>query len=117
MMKTFIKSIIFSRQSEFTCDNGQCISKFSVCDGSAECSDQSDETYKGCSTNQCPEYAFQCRYGACIDGDAVCNGIIDCIDGSDEIEQYCKWNKRQEEWDFFSGIYFGKKYRIFKIYN
>lgn len=69
----------------------------SVCDGTAECADQSDETVKLCGSNQCSDFLFRCRYGACVDGDAVCNGDINCIDGSDEIEQFCQFKQEQEE--------------------
>lgn len=85
------------RPTEFTCDNGECISKYSVCDGAADCADTSDEILKTCQSNQCSDYLYRCKYGACVDGDAVCNDIVDCIDGSDEIEQICRFKPVTDE--------------------
>ncbi|GLV43958.1 Lipophorin receptor 1 [Carabus blaptoides fortunei] len=73
----------------FTCNSGQCIDRYRVCDGTKDCTDGSDETYGTCHAIQCPIYAYRCAYGACIAGSAKCNGLIDCADGSDELVQIC----------------------------
>ncbi|XP_025198052.1 modular serine protease-like isoform X2 [Melanaphis sacchari] len=76
----------------FKCTNGQCIDSLSICDGLADCSDQSDETQSLCAPlfKTCPSSAFRCNYGACISKSAKCNGKNDCIDGSDENLPECK---------------------------
>ncbi|KAI4491870.1 hypothetical protein M0804_003262 [Polistes exclamans] len=77
---------------KFQCNNGECINGSLLCDGKADCTDQSDETYFQCSKENivCSAYAFRCNYGACIDGDLICNGNKDCIDNSDETLPRCK---------------------------
>lgn len=77
------------RQDSFQCDNGQCISIDSLCDGSAECSDYSDEAVKYCAAQYCPSYSFRCGNGACISVKKKCDTRIDCIDGSDENYALC----------------------------
>ncbi|XP_046750343.1 uncharacterized protein LOC124413665 [Diprion similis] len=78
-------------EDQFTCQNGDCIASESLCDGRADCSDQSDETQEECLKPwlTCPDFAFRCIYGACIDGDRTCNGVRDCADGSDEDLPRC----------------------------
>ncbi|XP_014488646.1 PREDICTED: limulus clotting factor C-like [Dinoponera quadriceps] len=75
----------------FQCHDGECIAGELLCDGKANCKDQSDETVTECTKMEilCPDYAFRCKYGACVNGDAVCNGIKDCIDNSDETLPQC----------------------------
>ncbi|KAL2725222.1 modular serine protease-like [Vespula squamosa] len=79
---------------KFQCDNGDCIRNEFLCDGQANCKDQSDETQSACSKPQliCSPYAFRCNYGACIDGDLICNGKQDCIDNSDETLVRCLYS-------------------------
>ncbi|KAK0096269.1 hypothetical protein PV326_005920 [Microctonus aethiopoides] len=75
--------------NQFRCDNGQCIDDITVCDGSTECTDRSDETSKTCESTQCLPFTFRCAYGGCIDGDKKCNGVRNCADGSDEEYILC----------------------------
>lgn len=79
------------RESQFRCRNGECIESELLCDGKANCSDQSDETQVECTKQEltCPDYAFRCTYGACVNGDARCNGVQDCLDNSDETLPEC----------------------------
>lgn len=80
----------FSEQSdgcssnEFRCRNGDCISAIDKCDGAANCSDNSDETFEICRYVACPTYGFRCDYGACVARSKRCDGRQDCYDGSDE---------------------------------
>lgn len=102
----FILSLIFTKKQtynkmmnwflyridKFKCKDGQCIASELLCDGQANCKDESDETYTECNKPEmatCPDYTFRCSYGACIDGDAICNGIKNCIDNSDETLPNC----------------------------
>uniref|UniRef100_A0A1B6KNQ0 Peptidase S1 domain-containing protein n=1 Tax=Graphocephala atropunctata TaxID=36148 RepID=A0A1B6KNQ0_9HEMI len=74
-------------QLEFKCANGDCIPSYSVCDGTRECADGSDETREACTAVRirCPAMAFECAYGACIDRELRCDGKSDCVDNSDEV--------------------------------
>ncbi|CAB4036376.1 RNA-directed DNA polymerase from transposon X-element, partial [Paramuricea clavata] len=64
----------------YLCDNGECISRSLVCDGDKGCSDNSDETYCQCLTDQ-----FRCeRSGECVNTRLLCNGFANCEDASDE---------------------------------
>nr|XP_006821452.1 PREDICTED: uncharacterized protein LOC102804529 [Saccoglossus kowalevskii] len=75
--------------SEFTCSNGQCISKFNRCDRSQHCVDGSDEEnceYYLDEEGRCPSFAFTCKDGTCISPYYRCNVRTDCPDGSDEVD-------------------------------
>ncbi|XP_065331941.1 modular serine protease-like isoform X1 [Cloeon dipterum] len=71
--------------SEFACYSGECVALSSICDGTQDCGDWSDETYALCRTAQCPNYAFRCSYGGCIEKERACDGNMDCWDNSDEL--------------------------------
>lgn len=76
---------------EFQCQNGQHISQLSLCDGLADCEDETDEIPSQCyeSGLRCPPSLFRCSYGACVPKSAVCNGVKDCNDNSDEDLTEC----------------------------
>ncbi|XP_076635138.1 uncharacterized protein LOC143348586 isoform X2 [Colletes latitarsis] len=73
-------------ENEFTCSNGQCISKARFCDGLPDCDDRSDEPH-GCQ-GRCNKHEFTCQNSRCIAKGMKCNGIDDCGDGTDE--RHCK---------------------------
>uniref|UniRef100_A0A3P8TS06 Low density lipoprotein receptor-related protein 2b n=1 Tax=Amphiprion percula TaxID=161767 RepID=A0A3P8TS06_AMPPE len=69
--------------NEFQCTNGQCIDKDWRCDGTKDCTDDSDEL--NCPPPSCSAQEFKCvTSGECISQRFVCDGEEDCIDGSDE---------------------------------
>lgn len=82
-------SLAACNPQSWTCTNGDCIDATSICDGTVDCADRSDETPALCSANSCPKFAFRCAYGACVAGQKECNGIADCADGSDEVTANC----------------------------
>ncbi|GFQ83339.1 low-density lipoprotein receptor-related protein 1, partial [Trichonephila clavata] len=75
---------------EMSCDDGECISSFSWCDSTKDCSDESDEAYcrKSNATNPdpngCSDKHFKCDDGPCIQLSARCDGYDACDDDSDE---------------------------------
>lgn len=78
---------------QFQCRSGECIPVDSLCDGTAECSDFSDESVENCASKCCPPFGFRCGYGACIDERSRCDGNTDCFDESDENYLLCGYPK------------------------
>eukprot|EP00102_Acyrthosiphon_pisum_P023897 XP_016661107.1 PREDICTED: low-density lipoprotein receptor-related protein isoform X4 [Acyrthosiphon pisum] len=71
-------------REEYRCTSGQCIDVTTICDGTSDCNDGSDETSELCKSRVCPTSTFTCNYGACISKQRKCDGSQQCADGSDE---------------------------------
>lgn len=70
---------------EFQCrDQLTCIEKAWVCDGEADCADESDESPDICKKITCRPDQFLCNNRECIPGHLHCDGKSDCLDSSDE---------------------------------
>ncbi|KAL0979642.1 hypothetical protein UPYG_G00187630 [Umbra pygmaea] len=64
-------------------DKTECVLHIHVCDGEADCRDQSDE--EDCAL-ECDKGQFQCAHGKkCIDQRLVCDEVAQCQDRSDEM--------------------------------
>lgn len=91
--------LVGCNSTEFQCTiETQCISSFYRCDGSFECSDNSDEY--DCKqmynfnmntvmklvlhTGPCGSQEFKCDNGQCIKENHHCDGDYECEDESDE---------------------------------
>lgn len=73
--------------SEFSCENGRCISAAWKCDGENDCSDGSDEGEFCASEAQktCSYFQYTCPdTGICIPRSWLCDGDADCFNSSDE---------------------------------
>ena len=66
----------------YQCENGGCIPIDTICDGTVNCADQSDEAH--CELI-CWSGSMPCSDGLlCVTDDNWCDGVQHCIDGSDE---------------------------------
>ncbi|XP_077994388.1 uncharacterized protein LOC144448109 [Glandiceps talaboti] len=80
----------FCDDTEFMCNDGQCIDAALSCDGNKDCYDGNDET--DCATTAANIYrcsidvgdSFICDDGECLSTSRLCNGIQDCTSGVDE---------------------------------
>ena len=68
-------------QSQWTCDDGTCVTLSSRCDGQPQCEDQSDEL----DCPRCSEGDFRCSDNTCLQPEMVCNDVRDCVGGEDEL--------------------------------
>ncbi|KAK8778129.1 uncharacterized protein LOC144105033 [Amblyomma americanum] len=67
---------------EWPCRSGLCVSKYSRCDGLADCDDLSDEV--GCPCDE--DVNFRCGLNtSCLPLDRRCDGRADCWDIADEL--------------------------------
>ncbi|XP_041374230.1 low-density lipoprotein receptor-related protein 1-like [Gigantopelta aegis] len=78
-----------SQPGLFQCDNAKsaedCYLPTVICDGTAKCSDNSDE--KNCDVYSCMEHQFKCHSNStCISKALRCNSHNDCMGGEDEAD-------------------------------
>lgn len=75
-------------QTQFECDNDNCIPNSWHCDGDDDCGDGSDE--KSCANAPCEESDFHCDNTTCIPDSWHCDGEPDCPNGEDEDAATCE---------------------------
>lgn len=74
-------------ENQFTCFDGRCIGKVSLCDGFKDCSNNEDEDSHQCHMHgTCGPDEFKCGNGQCIPDDWLCDGSFDCTDNTDELK-------------------------------
>ncbi|XP_014344907.1 low-density lipoprotein receptor-related protein 2a [Latimeria chalumnae] len=97
----------------FRCENGRCILAEWKCDGTADCSDNSDEN--DCPQATCAENFFQCSSdGECIPHSWVCDDEEDCEDGSDE--QHCSGRTcSSQQFTCTNGLCIPREYRCDRV--
>ena len=71
--------------TQFSCANGNCISKRFLCDSVDHCGDNSDEAVNYCAFHRCLQSEFTCRNGRCIPMPERCDRNDNCGDNSDEV--------------------------------
>uniref|UniRef100_UPI00358E1ABB prolow-density lipoprotein receptor-related protein 1 isoform X2 n=1 Tax=Myxine glutinosa TaxID=7769 RepID=UPI00358E1ABB len=74
-----------SPQTDFECNNGDCIRYHLTCDSVPDCKDMSDEKQFYCSNRKCKSGFRKCFNGRCMAHDKWCDGVNDCADNTDEI--------------------------------
>ncbi|XP_059822369.1 low-density lipoprotein receptor-related protein 2a isoform X1 [Hypanus sabinus] len=74
---------------QFQCNDGNCTSSYSLCNGFLNCPDGSDEDAALCESHQCQSYQWQCADRSCIPKSWQCDEMDDCPDGSDEDPATC----------------------------
>ena len=75
------KFLTFALRIGSICFSSLCIGSQFKCDGSPQCSDQSDETDCQIEDDSC---GHKCPEGYCISSDWKCDGTYQCSDQSDE---------------------------------
>ncbi|KAJ8414276.1 hypothetical protein AAFF_G00051460 [Aldrovandia affinis] len=99
---------------QFQCSNSQCINQAWKCDGTKDCSDDSDEL--NCPPPTCEVGQFQCVTGGeCISGLFVCDGERDCTDGSDEERTCGDRTCSPDQFTCEEGQCIPKKYRCDRV--
>ncbi|XP_062126111.1 low-density lipoprotein receptor-like isoform X5 [Drosophila sulfurigaster albostrigata] len=95
----------YCEEKQFRCNSGECISVRFVCDGTADCKDQSDEQREQCKFPEatCPADHFRCGNGNCIPKLWRCDNENDCADGSDEAPGTCNTTCRSDEFTCGNG--------------